>query len=102
VTEPVVPAPDVGGLAQTVLRTQTPEVNRCYEAGLALRPDLAGRVDVRVSIGAEGRVTSVTVVESTLGDAQVEACIARTLSDARFPPTVGTTQVEMPFVFRAR
>ncbi len=104
VTPPEVPPSaqqEPSGVIQSILRIHNPEVRRCYETGLTRRPGLTGRVNLAFTIGADGRVSSATVRSSTLGDPAVEACIARSVADLRFPPTGNPVEVETPFNFQS-
>lgn len=59
---------------------------------LKTHPELAGRVVTRLGIGTDGAVTEAEIVESTLGDPEVEGCITARLRRWRLPLTT-----EAPF-----
>ena len=95
-----------GGLSREivrrVVRRHANEVRFCYEQGLERRGDLAGRVAVTFVIAETGRVQSSTVGSSTLGSAEVEACVASAVRRWSFPETDGgPVLVTYPFVFDA-
>ena len=81
------------------MRRHRNEISHCYEKGLARRPDIAGRVTVRFIIDGSGAVKVAAVADSSLGDAGVEQCIARTIRRMAFPrPTDGgVVIVNYPF-----
>ncbi len=70
---------------QRVARRRRNEVRRCYEQGLQSQPDLEGRVTMRILINPSGAVQTAAVASSTLGNIEVEQCIARTMRRWTFP-----------------
>jgi hypothetical protein len=66
----------------------------CYERALADRPELEGRVVLEVTLGVDGEAERVAVSSSTLGAADVEACVVRVVERAELP------RVEQPVTFR--
>jgi TonB family protein len=88
---------------QRIVRRHVNEVRFCYERELARTPDLAGRVDVQFVVGPTGRVQSASVSRSTLGNDDVESCIATAVRRWTFPAPEGggIVAVTYPFVFNA-
>jgi len=86
---------------QRVIRSHVAGLRRCYERALAVNPGLEGRVLVRFVIGADGRVTSAEVAESTLNDSSVESCLLAEFRRMEFPPPQGggVVMVNYPLVF---
>jgi len=77
-------------------------VKFCYEKQLANNPELEGKVVIRFTIGESGRVTKFDVEDTTLNNAEVEACILKRVRRWRFPqPDEGPVTVSYPFVFTA-
>lgn len=73
-------------------------IRACYDQRLAVRPELAGNVQVRFEIGSTGAVTTAIVARSTLGDKEAEACIVKVLRKLVFNrPKHGTVIVNYPF-----
>src|SRR5690606_35683713 len=71
------------------LRRRQAALRYCYARGLTLNPTLAGALDLRMLIDAEGRVTSAAVSGDELGGG-VDACVVRNLRRIRVPvPTDG-------------
>jgi len=73
----------------------------CYERALNTNPSLRGKVKVSFTIGATGGVAGCTVVQNTLGDSMVGACVCSKIQRIRFPkPDEGTVTVSYTFVFQ--
>jgi hypothetical protein len=77
------------------------KINRCYESALRYAPELAGKVSVRFAVMRKGYVKGVRVVENTTGHNGVERCVARVVSELRFPSrrTGKSLNFTFPFVF---
>ena len=99
------PGPDViGKLSRETIvskvRTYMGGIRSCYEMELRLNPQLTGKVSIRFTIGADGRITDVEIINSTLGSTEVENCITRRIRRWEFPPPEeGEVVVTYPFVF---
>ncbi|MDZ7295506.1 MAG: TonB family protein [candidate division KSB1 bacterium] len=52
-------------------------IEYCYQKELRRNPTLRGRLAVRFTITPEGKVSSVTIVSSTLNSPELENCIVR-------------------------
>jgi TonB family protein len=95
-----------GGYAQAAvgraLRLGARGPNACYERKLLLRPDLEGAVTVAVTVDGAGTVSAVTLVRSTLGEEDVDACVVQEVRGLRFPVTEGgSVSIQHTFVFSA-
>jgi hypothetical protein len=93
-----------GGLSratvQGVVRQSFPQFRACYAAGLAKNARLEGRVVVKLSIAADGGVSSAQDGGSTLADDAVVSCVVRNFQLLTFPPPEGTAvSVVYPLVF---
>jgi TonB family protein len=87
-------------IIQRVVRQNFGRFRKCYEAGLAKKPTLGGRVAARFVIDAQGAVRDSAIVESTMGEPAVEQCIAQGFSALTFPPPEGgIVTVVYPIVF---
>ncbi len=85
-----------------VVQKQIRGVRYCYEKELANKPDLAGKVVVRITIGEDGSVAKFEIESTTLNDSGVEGCILQRVRRWTFPkPESGTVSVSLPFVFTA-
>jgi hypothetical protein len=95
-----------GGLTmeevRRVVARQRGQIRFCYEQGLASRPDLAGRVSVRWVVSADGHVATsgIDTARTDIHAAQVESCVAQTVTRWTFPASDGPTAVTYPFVLQ--
>ncbi|MEZ4436799.1 MAG: AgmX/PglI C-terminal domain-containing protein [bacterium] len=100
-------APGLGGHCKEgditrVVGARQSGIKYCYEKALARAPELQGKVTVNWRILLDGKVGSVMIEASTLGDREVEDCISRQVRRWSFPkPEGGMCQVRYPFVFNA-
>lgn len=85
-----------------VIRQHLNEIRFCYEQQLALKPDLGGRVAIQFIISPTGSVQMSKVASSTLGNKQVEGCIAKAVRRWTFPSPEGggVVIVTYPFVLQ--
>ena len=92
-----------GSLSKEVIRRivhrHINEVKFCYEKQLAQRPDLSGRVSIKFIISGTGAVQMAAVASSTLGNAQVENCIAQAVRRWTFPQPEGGGIVIVTYPF---
>ena len=80
--------------AQRLIRQRLPELRRCGEGR-----GVAGRLVLRWFITAEGKVIQLKVMESSLGDPELERCILARVKAWRFAAHGGKpVQVVLPFV----
>jgi len=88
-------------IIRRVIRRHQNEVKYCYERVLVKQPDLAGKVDLKFVIDSAGNVSSSSITKSTIGNAEVEQCVAARAQRWKFPqPTGGgIVVVNYPFVF---
>jgi TonB family protein len=86
------------------VRQQANGVRGCYERRLQQSPRLSGRVAVRFVIQHDGNVAAANIAESTLGDAQLEACVRDVVASITFPVAEGNGLyvVTYPFRFQRR
>jgi hypothetical protein len=85
---------------QAIVQTQKATYQACYEAARASKPDLAGRVSVRLTILEDGTVEDASLVQNELGEG-AGTCIQRALKSLRFPVRSkgGKLTVSYPLVF---
>ncbi|MDX2019195.1 MAG: AgmX/PglI C-terminal domain-containing protein [Deltaproteobacteria bacterium] len=73
----------------------------CYEKELQRKPSLEGKVELYWMIRATGEVERVKIATSTMGDAEVEACMQRQVKNWQFPKATAPTIVQRyPFLFK--
>ncbi len=86
----------------SVVKQKLSGIKYCYEKELKNNPNLAGKVVVNFTIGADGSVTNYRVDNSTLNNTNVEQCILRMVRRWKFPaPAGGSVNVSYPFIFTA-
>jgi TonB family protein len=83
-----------------VIQRNLAKIKVCYQARLGHNPTLKGKVDVSMTIEANGRVSKASIVTSSLGDHATESCIVSTVKRLKFPrPDGGYVDATYPFVF---
>lgn len=82
-----------------VINRHIGEVIYCYEKGLQVQSGLNGRVGIHWVINGSGIVNAAGVENSSLKNAQVEACIVSHLSSWKFPNPVGGVNVKVSYPF---
>ncbi len=76
-------------------------IRMSYEKYLERIPGLAGKITVRFTIAASGEVSSVTVVENTTGNTDLEKEITRKIRMWQFDSIPdGDVTVTYPFIFK--
>ncbi|MEZ4467618.1 MAG: AgmX/PglI C-terminal domain-containing protein [bacterium] len=90
-------------IIQRVFRQHANQMRYCYEKELVKIPTLAGKVTLKVTIGADGKVKAAVVNETSLKNAAVEGCMVEKAKTWLFPaPRGGVVLVSYPYVFRPR
>ena len=77
-----------------------PDVKACYSEGLIAKPDLTGRVVIKMVIGKDGVVSSAesNPEKTSLDSPEVVECITSTVKQLVFPPpNGGVVIVSYPF-----
>lgn len=89
---------------QSIARILAPALQRVrhsYERASLRLPGLAGRVVVRLTVSAEGRVESVEFVESSLSDPRLQREIFLHFKGLTFPGGHGVLSITYPMVLKA-
>lgn len=71
------------------LAEATPAMNQCYVAGLAKKPELEGRLSVKLQIDPGGKVINAGVADSKVPDRDTERCIVQALREMHAPKNAG-------------
>ncbi len=84
------------------IRSHASDIHGCYESALDRLPAGKGRVAVRFIVDADGGVPAVSIFSNDFQDPEVGCCVAKRVSQWRFPsPTNGGfVVVEYPFIVR--
>jgi hypothetical protein len=92
---------DIGGANATIKRGYA-AIKACYDRGLKRNPKLGGKLSVRITVTGAGAVGNVAVVDETLNDPEVTACMKASMRGWRFPPAQGgkNAAVEPTWVFK--
>jgi hypothetical protein len=90
-------------IVRRIIRRHINEVKYCYDAELARQHDLAGRIAITFTIGANGTVPSALVESTTMNNARVEGCLVGAVRRWEFPKPQGGGLViaTYPFTFMA-
>lgn len=83
----------------SVVGKNRPQLQRCYESairGMVAAP--AVRMDVDLSVGSSGAVSTVSVRGPNVGT--LSSCIEQTVRKWRFPTSGASTQTSFPVVFQ--
>jgi TonB family protein len=89
-------------LIRQVIRSHRDQIRYCYETQLARFPNLKGKVAVKFVISAVGSVASSSVSQSTVGNSELEMCVAGRVRTWIFPKPKGggVVVVTYPFLFQ--
>jgi hypothetical protein len=87
----------------SIINQNKTSVEYCYQKYLKLNPSLSGEIYLEIVISPEGRVTSVNIIRTTLGDKKLESCITRTVGRWRgfgkIDPSLGTVKTRFKYIF---
>ena len=80
------------------------QIRACYEAELLRDRDLEGSVQVKLTIGQDGKVSDFYVTKNTTGKAEIPRCLEHKLRDLEFPAFDQCEQVVInhPFNFHPK
>ena len=67
----------------------TPAMNDCYRKGLERKPDLEGKLAVKMKITPDGKVSGLAPADQTLPDKDTAMCIIQVLKGMEFPKNPG-------------
>jgi hypothetical protein len=67
----------------------TPAMNECYKKGLEKKPDLEGKLAVKMKVDPSGKVTSAVPADQTLPDPGTAMCIIQAMKGMELPKNPG-------------
>jgi hypothetical protein len=95
-----------GGLDRSVIQATIAkylsQVRACYEDGLRSNPGITGLVAMDFQINGTGKLNYARVGKSSLGNSQVEGCIATRMMTWQFPKPLGGVAVKVNYPFLLR
>ena len=71
----------------------------CFQKAQMRNPNLQGKIVVEIVIDGEGKVSSVSVKESTIDDQEMVSCVLRMIKRWQFPATGSEITITFPLVF---
>ncbi|MBW1878976.1 MAG: AgmX/PglI C-terminal domain-containing protein [Deltaproteobacteria bacterium] len=88
--EPILPRPVVLGAisndaVEEVIDAHRDAIVACYEDERAKVPGIAGKVLIRFTIGADGKVVDVSTRSTSLRHEPTETCVEQVIAQAAFP-----------------
>jgi hypothetical protein len=87
-------------IVRRLLHRNVNQVRYCYERERQRHPALAGKVTVGFSIKTDGTVAESAVKTSTVGNKELEGCIAAALRRWQFPKATAPVTVDCTYVMR--
>lgn len=93
-----------GGLDKAVvsrvLARSRAGMRACYEQALSRNPSASGSIEVRITVGPSGSVSSATTAADTIGDPALASCLVSGAKRMTFPePQGGSATIVVPLVF---
>ena len=97
---PASPAFEPAGIRETI-HSHDSEIRDCHRTAAAHRPGVHGRISVKLFLTPEGKVQALALTESTVADAELEACVLGRVQSWTFTRTgsPGSAVFTYPFVF---
>ncbi len=89
-------------LIRKVIHANRGQIRFCYESQLNRFPKLDGKVAIRFMISPQGTVSTSSVAQTTVNNAELEACVAGRVRTWVFPKPKGGGMVVVtyPFIFK--
>jgi TonB family protein len=71
----------------------------CFQKAQMRNPNLQGKIVVEIVVDPEGKVSNVSVRESTIDDQEMVGCVLRMIRRWQFPAPGGEVTIVFPLVF---
>ncbi len=82
------------------IKAKRTEFVYCYEREVnAGHADLDGKLNIAFVIGADGKASQITILNSTLNNTPIENCVRSTISRISFPKPTGGISVHIKYPF---
>lgn len=107
-SRPVVNVPGIagvsgGGLTQQeildVIKAHLNQIRHCYDRLLQRSPNARGKIKVKWKIGTNGRVTTTSIVSSSISDSTMKGCVTSRIKRWKFPKPRNNKPVDVSFPF---
>ena len=86
-----------------VITARAATTRTCYERLLASAPDAGGKLAVGMHIEENGKVTHISMIEDSIGDAGLASCVtSKMLGDLPRGPDGGCAEVNVPLKFQPK
>ena len=87
-------------IIQTVVRSHFDELQVCYETTLAANNELAGIVELELTISRDGTIEKGRLLKDGIGSAELNLCLVKKMVNWKFPKhTDDSVTIEFPFAF---
>jgi TonB family protein len=88
------------GVVHDIFRSQSYEMQHCYDSELTKKADLSGRISVQFTIASSGQVVASSLVGSTIASARLKNCVLEAIRRWKFPSIDGgIAVVSLPLFF---
>ncbi len=89
-------------IVRQYIQRQMASIRWCYQRSFQKNQELEGKISVQFIISANGSVISSKILSSSMGDAEMDECVASRILNWRFPAPEGggVVKVNYPLVFR--
>jgi hypothetical protein len=68
----------------------------CYDRARERSPEVGGRVELELEVGADGKVTAAAAENSTIADRGLTSCLVASVSDLKLPAEKSATRLAYP------
>lgn len=103
VNVPSMPGAAGGGLTQQeildVIKAHLSEIRHCYDRLLQRSPNSRGKIKAKWQIGTNGRVTTVSILDSSISDSTMRGCVTSRIRRWKFPNPRNGKPVDVTFPF---
>ena len=79
------------------VRRHAGDVRACYLRALSLRPELRGRLVVRITVEGSGVVSAAHIESDSIGDPSLQQCVLGAVRGWQFPTADEAETVTLPF-----